>query len=257
MKNLSFTQFSMWSRCPKQYEYRYLEGLKEKPKSTLIVGRGTHAGLEWGFKDRIEKGEHPPLKEVEEATATAVEEELKAVPPSEIDWGKKGDNPGKVKDDSVGLVGAYNHTRLSLDPEKVESPFELTLKDTDYKIVGRVDLQTRQGALIDLKTSARSPSDDAAQVSEQLTLYQHQAEGVKSLEIHALVRTKVPQVKVLVSPPRTPEQMSELLSDMMKAALLIQTGYFPRALESAINSPCSWCGFYERCRGKKRDGDGE
>lgn len=247
----SFSQFSMWARCPQQYAYRYLEGLKDRPNSNLIVGRVTHKGLEWGYKQQMAKGSHPKKKDVQEATVAALESELKDTPNSEIDW-KGGDTPGKVKDDSVGLIEVYDPFRVQIQPSKVESKFELTLKDTEYKIIGFVDLETKPGAIIDYKTTAKTPSDGAADKSEQLTLYQIQGEGVKSLEIHSLVRLKTPKVVISKAPPRTEAQVDSLMSDMAKTAILIKTGIFPKALEGSPNSPCSWCGFYERCRGKKR-----
>ena len=247
---LSYSAYNMFLRCPSQFMYRYLEGLKERPNSNLIVGRGTHGGLEWSHKEALKVGNQPKLRYVIDATAAAVDAALKEVPASEIEW-KNGDSSGKVLDDSVSLVSVYDDVRAGIRPTKVEEGFEIALKGTDYSIVGRIDLFTAGGELVDYKTSARTPSDNAAEVSDQLTLYDIDRNAT-SLEIHALVRTKTPQVKIIKSAPRSPERVTDLLQNIQKVSLLIRTGIFTKAAEDAPNSPCSWCGFYERCRGKKR-----
>jgi len=243
---LSYSAYSMYLRCPSQYMYRYLEGLKMPPASNLILGRGTHKGIEVGFNEHLQTGRHPKLAIVEQAAAEAIDEEFRQVPPSEIEW----------KDDTIKLVNAYDPVRLSVLPESVEEPFELTLKDSSYKITGRIDLTTKENSIVDLKTSARTPAEDVAEKSDQLNLYQvaRQAMGKEpqTLEIHALVRKAKPEVKVFWSKPRTSEQSGALLQNIEKVSLLIRTGIFTKASEDAFGTPCSFCGYYELCRGRKR-----
>jgi hypothetical protein len=242
--------YSMFLRCARQFEYRYIEGRIDPPKGVLILGRGTHKGLEWAFTEHMERGKPPPVKKVEEATVAGIEDELKVVPPSEVEW-KDGDSPGKVKDDGAKMVRVYEPIRTILKPRSVEKSFEVEFSNTDWKLTGRVDLET-DAAVVDLKTTAKAQPENAAEMSEQLGVYNLQAPSAKSLELHVMVRTKEPKLQVLRSGPRTTEQRNEVLSNIAKVVTLIRAGIFPKAIEAAPGSPCSWCGYYEACRGKKR-----
>ena len=247
---LSYTQYNQWLRCPKQFEYRYVDGLKIPPKSSLILGKGIHRGLEWAFNDHLRAGHPPKQNDVLAATVEAVEGELKEIPKSEIDWAA-GDTDSKLKDDSVGLIKVYEPKRISIVPKTVEKKFDIEFSNMDYKLTGRVDLETEK-EIIDFKTTSRKQPEDSAEQSEQLSLYQIQSEPKESLELHVLIRKKVPGLQVLKSLPRNPGKINELLENIGKVATLIKAGIFPKVLENAPGSPCSYCGYYEKCRNKKR-----
>lgn len=247
---ISFTQYSQFLRCPRQFAYRYVEGLKIPPKSSLILGKGVHRGLEWAFGEHLRLGEPPKQNVVLDATLEAVENELKEIPKSEIDW-VKGDSEGKIKDDGVNLVRTYEPHRLITIPKSVEKKFDIEFKNVDYKLTGRVDLETEK-EIIDFKTTARKQSEESASQSDQLTIYQMQGEPKESLELHVLVRNKIPEYQILKSKPRSNEAVNDLLENIGKVATLIKAGIFPKVLENTAGSPCSWCGYYQLCRKKKR-----
>lgn len=248
---ISFSAYSSYLRCPKQFEYSYVDGIKSPPKGALILGRGTHKGLEWASKEHINNAAPPPLAQVKEAAAAGIESEMADVPASEVQW-DEGDDAGAVKDAAVSLVEAYEPIRLENKPLSVEKRFEIEFSNTNYKMLGVTDLETTDGRVIDWKTTKKSYPANGAEISDQLTTYGIQNPEAKSLELHVMVRTKTPKLQVLKSAPRTPEQQGELLGNIARVAILIKTGIFPKVLENAPGSPCSWCGYYEKCRGKKR-----
>ena len=206
--------------------------------------------MEWGFKDHIEKGKPPKSGDVVDAAVAGIEEELKDVPASEVQWGKD-DNPAKVKDDSVRMLTAYDPFRVKIKPAAVEKSFEIGFSNTDYKLIGREDLVTKDKAVVDHKTAGKSAPEDAAEKSEQLGVYNLDEPEAKSLELHVLVRTKEAKVQILKSPPRSPAERRSLLENIGKVATLMKAGIFPKIIEGAPGSPCSWCGMYEACRGRK------
>jgi hypothetical protein len=64
LPHLSNSQVEMYIRCPRQYYYRYIEGLKEAPGFSLAQGLSGHAALELNNLTKIKSGEDLPTKEV-------------------------------------------------------------------------------------------------------------------------------------------------------------------------------------------------
>lgn len=251
---LSFTQIAMFLRCPRQYAYRYIEGLKMPPNGNLILGKGAHRGLEWGYSEQIAQGQHPETSKIKESTAEFIHQEINAAKnEGEIEW-SENDNAGKIVDDGVTLVEKYdNEVGRHLTAKSVEEKFEVAFTNVEYKMSGRMDLTTTNGRLIDFKTARKSPPENEAEASEQLTAYQIAlGDKPKSLEIHGLIRKKTPEIVVRIAPARPQSRINDFLENFGKVATLIKTGLFPKVLENAPGSPCSWCGYYEKCRGKRR-----
>jgi len=94
---ISVTQIKMYLRCPAQYYFRYVLGLKIPPAGALVLGRAVHAGLEHYFAGKLHTGEGPPVNRVLDVFDAAFEAER-----PEADWGE--DDPGRAKDDGAALT---------------------------------------------------------------------------------------------------------------------------------------------------------
>ncbi|MDW7973456.1 MAG: PD-(D/E)XK nuclease family protein, partial [Thermodesulfovibrio sp.] len=89
---ISYSQIRMYKRCPWQYKLRYIDGLKMKPKSNLILGTGIHEGLTAGFSEKKNKGgsdKHIRQVIVDKAVNT-IEELIKQE--QEIEWSEGDDD---------------------------------------------------------------------------------------------------------------------------------------------------------------------
>ena len=62
-KYLSVSQVNMYLRCPLQYMFRYIEGLKLPPKSAMTLGKSIHFGIEGNYRQKIDSHKDLP-KEV-------------------------------------------------------------------------------------------------------------------------------------------------------------------------------------------------
>ena len=62
MRPLSHSQITLYLQCPLKYKLKYVEKLKEKPKSYLSFGKSVHTALEYLFASRLQTP--PSLDEV-------------------------------------------------------------------------------------------------------------------------------------------------------------------------------------------------
>lgn len=160
-KHYSNTQIGMYLRCPQQYAFRYVEGLKIPPASSLVQGIAYHKALEFNHIQKIGSKKDLPVEEVQDAYSTAFDSSVA----QGVEWSGEelshgiDNTKGKLKDEGIGLVKAYQ-TELapSIQPIAVEKSFTLAFEDTDYTLEGRMDLIDEKNIIHDNKTSAKSPS---------------------------------------------------------------------------------------------------
>ena len=62
--HLSVTQLKMYLRCPLQYKYRYIHGLRIPPTGAITLGKSIHSALEENYSQKIETHQDLPLDHV-------------------------------------------------------------------------------------------------------------------------------------------------------------------------------------------------
>lgn len=171
-----------------------------------------------------------------------------------------------AKDCAVDLAGLYvSEVAPLVKPVAIERRVEIAPKGLDYKIMGVIDLVDDDlGDVIrDLKTSEKSPWAGAADVSQQLTLYNwiRYAEKRKLVEEGKLPpeEAKLPRESKLVNLIRTPktndmsvvvqtttrtmDDIKMLVARIKTAVDAVEKGVFVPADPAAAGSPCGWCEF--------------
>ena len=118
-------------------------------------------------------------------------------------------------------------------------------------MIGIIDLVRPGGKIIDFKTAARAPSSRMAalQHGTQLACYallyrEATGETESGLELHHLIKTKVPKIIIAKLGPMKPAQESHLF-------FLIDDYLEGIANERWVPSPgqhCAWCDYANRCR---------
>ena len=98
LDHISHSQISMWLRCPRQWEYRYVAGLKIPPSGPLIVGSAYHSALEGNFIQKVSSMVDLPLSDCLDIFSDAWEERLSGE--ELIVWDQLG--PGECKDQGAG-----------------------------------------------------------------------------------------------------------------------------------------------------------
>lgn len=252
----SYSQYSLYQRCPKAYEFAYIRNLRNPPAGVQFKGQIVHKGAEAGQRAKMAKR---PL--ALEAGKALVADEFDKGKEAVEQW-DEGEDAGKAKDAVVRAYSTYHTKALpAANPEAVEQPFVLYLDSVP--LIGYIDLIDRVGGathagiedpgqlvVADLKYSSKSWSQDQLDKSPQFTLYS-KAAGISTVRVDNLVTLKNgPEFKQLTS-RRDGRTYLTVLEHMAETVDLIKKGVFPK---TAIDSwTCSerWCGYWRQCRGRR------
>lgn len=256
------SQYSMYKRCPKQYYFRYVCGMKSKPGVALIQGSSVHKGAEVTHQRTIDTGTPLDLKDAKDAVADTFENRRLEIE----DWEDK--DPGMIKDQTLGHFEIYYQTAVPLiNPVKVEASF--AIKFGTVPVLGFIDLVDKVKDLegvteplfenvpvpevevvSDLKFTGKQWSSQQLRHDPQLTFYAH-AEGTPRVRIDFLLDLKSGTRYVAKRSTRTPRDVKQLTEDLEETVDYIKRGVFPRVLPSEWKCTPKWCGYYEKCRGPK------
>jgi hypothetical protein len=240
---LSYTQVSMWLKCPQQYKQRYVDGIKTPPGVALVEGSAAHAGVEANNNTKIDTGEDMEAKEVVEIASEYFLDHK-----SEIeDWTEAGDTTDvdTVLKRAAKYLGVYmrDHARL-VQPVAAEEEF--TLDVGGIPLVAYVDLRTKTG-LLDYKTvTSKSQVFRDLDKSLQLAIYGHAAKTRNVGYIGFLKDTGGVKTVETVLHPNAWNPVEQTIIQVAKA---ISAGCFPMC--DATSWACSpkFCGYWNRCRG--------
>jgi putative RecB family exonuclease len=241
--HISVSQIKMFLRCPLQYKFRYIDGLKISPTSSLTLGKSIHSALESNYSQKITSKQDLPGEKILDLFSDRWEKEAVETLFSE------DEKAGMVKDDGVKMVRAY-HDQISptIQPRLVEHEFNLSFENVDYTLKGIIDLVDVEGRIIDHKTAKRSMAPDDVAADIQLTCYALAYRSLfgapeKELRFDVMVRTKVPKLQQIPT-TRTQEDIQRFLKIVGFVSKAIQSGIFYPCGNRQV---CSWCGYYGLC----------
>lgn len=251
LKSLSASKIQTFLRCGAAYFFRYSLGLRSPPRGAQILGTAVHSGLEKNFRQKIQSQLDLPLAEITEFYSASFDF-LKAT----VQW-EKGEDSGKLKDDGVKMLQAYNPIAQTIKPKEVEAPFSVALGGVPYVLKGFVDLLDESALIVDFKTTGRAPSAIEAHKSLQLTTYSlahrlRTGQVESGLRLDYLIRGKTPKI-VQIQTARTNEDLERFLKLIgIVAASISEERFLP-------NPTSPWCGpryceFWDRCEGGRRFG---
>lgn len=249
-KHLSVSQVNMYLRCPLQYMFRYIEGLKLPPKSAMTLSKSIHFGIEGNYRQKVESHKDLSLDDVLDTFSTDFEARK-----HETLWDKE-EKPPKVKDEGIGCLSVY-HQQVApkVQPAFVEQKFVVDFENFDMPLLGYIDLIDEPGDIIDHKTTSRAPSmiEKDIQSSLQLTAYslgyrskfQKVEKGIRADVMFRPGKKKGAQVLPFPT-TRNQQQIDRFLKTMAYVAEAIERGLFYPCQPSWACSP-EYCGFYDLC----------
>ena len=143
---LSATQLTMFLRCPRQYEYRYIQGIKRPPSGAMVQGRVWHETLERNYRQKVDSNKDLPLSEMQESYADRLDETLAS---EEIEF-EPTENPAKLKDVGSAIVAAHHKSIAPIvHPMAVEQRFTVDFGPAvPFDFVGVWDLIERDGTIV-------------------------------------------------------------------------------------------------------------
>ena len=277
----SVSQLKMAMTCQRQRYFRYRLGFVIPPPGVVIIGRGTHKGIEMSLRNRQRKGSLLPLNEIKEIAADETNRIIDNEPVA-LDDGETG---GNTVDCAVKLAELW-HKEIGVDrkpipldqlkkiswpkmtPRKgsdgrdmsshefdgIEAGFELTLKGMSKPIIGFVDFVEHRRAgevfIRDNKTTGRRKNE--------IEMFGFQLATYSLVAMKAALDVKGVGLDVLIRPrPKTPKGEVDIMeTNTLPVPLLQQTYQAFRWLERVdaeaeypvnIGDHCNWCGYRKLC----------
>ena len=250
-RHLSATQISMFLRCPEQFRFRYIEGLKIPPSGAMMQSRVWHRTVEQNYRQKVASRKDLTLNDMQEFYAAEYEEVLKN---EEVAF-EAGEKPGKLKDEGIAIT-TIHHKLIApkVHPALVEEKFTINLGDDfPYDLTGVWDLVDENGVIADNKAYSRTPNQDDVNKDIQLGIYslgyrvsKNQIE--RGLRLDTVIKNKLPKA-IQISTQRTNEDCRFLLRLIEQVAKVIQSGVFWPNPNGWHCSP-SKCGYWFQCMGK-------
>jgi len=247
---VSASRINCFHSCRQKFFFRYVQKIQKPASAALHVGKAVHHALQQWSRRRWmgEPSDKDSIKEeFTEGWKSLVDES-----PVEFPEGEETTQ----RDKGWGLVEMYlRETPIPTDekPEAVEIAVESDLSKHGLTTLrGVIDLVRPEGVVVDYKTTATSPNEDQAlhRNEIQLTVYGLLYEAAsevkaKAMELHHLVKTKVPKLVVTTHGPVTEVQRIKLFKSIESYLGGVQR-------EDWVPSPglqCSSCEYFQECRG--------
>ena len=212
--------------CPEQVRREKI--LKEvRPTNTnLVFGTSLHRALEHNWLRKIDGNGSIGLKEMRDLAGDSFNETVeKEKNRNGIDWGT--DKPHVVQEDViVALVGkgddpGYMQTlEPTVDPVACERWIRIEDTPVGYPLIGRIDVETADGWVLDLKTSSKRKTqtdiDKSIQGSAYVWARGQEDAPAAGFAYHVLVKNKTP-VQQELRTRRTARDMESFERIMVRA----------------------------------------
>ena len=257
---LSPSQFGMYKRCPRQYEYAYVKDLRRPPGISMLKGTAIHKGAEVVHKHTIATGQRLSMEAAVQEVADEFEDGLESVEAGpEV-------NVGEVKDRTLANFRVYYTQAVPLiRPVAAEKTFATKIGTVPMR--GVIDLIDRvPGDVVlgvddpdnpplvevvsDLKTTTKKWTDQMVNHSVQMTIYAV-VEKTPLIRVDLLIDQKSGTKYLPIRATRTSREKQVIVEDVEEMASLVKKGVFPRCLPDSWVCTPRFCGYYDECRGPK------
>jgi PD-(D/E)XK nuclease superfamily len=213
LDHFSASSLNMLEICPRQWQQRYLQGRKEPPGQSLVLGSLTHSGIEFGLDVKMVTEADPDLEDM-------VVYFHDAVWPQTIErYGGEGevvwdDKPEDVRRKGAELVTVYHPRITTLQPEAVEHEFRIDI-GAQVPITGYIDLVQKHGRpSIDFKTSAKRRPSLKPDWRMQGRVYQLVVP--RPVDFHQITTGRSPEIITGLETDEMVEPYSELIAVQTK-----------------------------------------
>lgn len=253
---LSPSALKTYIRCPKQYEYSYVMGIKKKPEFRMAFGSSIHKGIETNYA-------HKYLKKKDLKTA-----DIQAVFAEDI---KKRVKEEEVRIDKAQLGAAVDEGVIILDKyQKEVAPSVQPVQPPEIELIGEVpglkrklrgfvdlvaDVKSGFGTVLravirDTKTTTRMFTQEQTDTDIQLTIYAYLLKQVKRImpskvQFDVIVRKQDNPSCRSVTSNRTLAHFARLEAQVQSIDKAIKAGIF---YPTDNHQTCSWCGYADMCQ---------
>lgn len=252
---LSPSALKTYMRCPKQFEFAYIKGMKLPPNLKMVFGSSVHKGLETNYAHKFVKKKDLKMADVQDAFVTDIRTRVKKenVAITKTELGASVDEGTKIIAQYQTLVAPRVQPILPPEMELVAP-----MPGAKRKLRGFIDLvadvsqgfaATLKNVLRDTKTSVRMYTQEQADTDIQLTVYAYLLRAVKKIipskvQFDVIVRKSPKADCKTVTSNRTQESFKRLEDQFKGIESSIRAGIF---YPTDNHQTCSWCGYASIC----------
>lgn len=234
MRTLSHSAISLYQDCPQKYKFRYIEGIKEKPKSYFSFGQSLHKALEFFYRSQLIP---PTLAEV-----------LLFYETNWVKEGYKSPEDEKLKFlDGKRIVSAFHNKHAQDWKPPMATEYDFTVKIDGVDIRGKIDridkLPNNSLHVIDYKTG-KVFNKNRVEDDPQLTLYQMACEEAFQTPVERLTLYYLPTLNALTSARHSNEHVMNLRREIITVKSAVDEGHFDPKPE---DYKCRWCDYKKLC----------
>lgn len=223
--HLSHSSLNLYWQCPLRWKKKYIDKLSEPSNPYMLIGKAVGTGAAAGYVAMI-AGEENWNAQIAQITADTVEEVCLN---DEIDM--QDSTVGELKDIAVSMVGHYHDkVMVHMKPTAVERGFKLSFPETDWSVIGYVDVVGEGVGLFatlhDIKTVGRA--SNAIDADLQCTMYSAAAyadsgtlPGYAWHQIRRPTKKEGPEIMLLTT-VRSEQQIINYLARVAQAAREIE-----------------------------------
>lgn len=251
LKEMSYTKINMYLRCPLQFQYRYVEGIKIPPPSGLAFGISGHTALEHNYHEKVKTKADVPVD-----TMTDVFVDTWRTYRGEMAL-KKDENFDTIENEGIAVLRGYHkEVAPGIVPRLVEEMFTIPLTDA-LSLTGKIDIVDLHEAIHDHKFTKKSPAanvlDKDLQVSAYILAYRTLMNKEESgCFFNYAVRTKTPKFTHREA-TRTDRQLERFKNIAKAVARQIEVSYKNGVF---YPNPTGWtctfdnCGWWRLCHSR-------
>lgn len=248
LDHLSASSIDTYLRCPMQWYYRYVMGLKQPPAIALEFGSCGHEALKFNNQFKFEKKEDLPTNVVLDKFSDVLSTRKKDIE----DWGEGGKEKSYDIHQNLGREFLSDYMRDfagQLTPDKMPEE-RRHVNIAGVKIEYVMDLQAG-GEGIDYKFVNTKKNNNDVKNSVQSWTYSY---AEKFTKMNMISFAKKTGEIAFAEADITPADHAWLHEIVKKVAESLKTGVFhprnPGGMEWWVCTP-KFCGYWDRCRGAK------
>lgn len=246
-KHISPTAAKSYLSCSLRFWFERVACIRKPTTPALHLGKAVHAALQAFHLARWRGGDDSP-----EAVADAYDSAFLRLERDEgpVNFDDETERE-KVRQDGLRVLAAYldSPEAMKEKPRAVEVQLKEDIPGVSVPLTGAMDLVEGNFTPVDFKSAAAKPDSPYAAFDHEIQLVSYQmlleaiGETPPSLDLVFLVKTKVPQVIRVKSPPADAHRKRRVASLLETAVEGIASDrYHPQP-----SMHCSWCQYRKEC----------
>jgi hypothetical protein len=254
---ISFSQVSMFQRCPEQYRRRYVEKEIIPPAVAMVKGTAVHKAAENNHRQKVVTRTDITRTDVVDIAV----ETLRATVKNEglfmdADERARGQSAVMVDAESsvLTMAGLYiDRVAPTIQPAAVELEQVIAINGAGDELSGRIDTVTDDQHIVELKTARKKMSDADIAAMMQPTFYAALYRVIRGVfpagvRVARMVDTKTPDVQD-VTTTRNDDDVAAMIPIVQSTVTAVKAEAFTYAYGQIGAWWCSpkMCGYWSTC----------